>query len=62
VRDRLLPFATGAYVNQLGETGAELVRRAYGRNYPRLAKLKQKYDPLNLLRSNQNIVPADAAG
>ena len=62
LRDALRRRATGAYVNQLGETGESLVRLAYGANYPRLAALKQKYDPDNALRSNQNITPgADAS-
>ena len=55
LRNSLKPFARGVYVNQLGETSEELVRAAYGENYTRLAQLKQKYDPHNLLRLNQNI-------
>jgi FAD/FMN-containing dehydrogenase len=31
---------------------------AYGVNYDRLAKLKAKYDPKNLFRTNQNVAPA----
>lgn len=58
LRQALLPYAHGAYVNQLGETSDELVRLAYGVNHPRLAKLKRKYDPENVLRSNQNVKPA----
>jgi FAD/FMN-containing dehydrogenase len=57
----LRPYATGGiYVNDMGreeEDGADQVRAAYGVNYPRLAELKQKYDPLNLFRHNQNIKP-----
>jgi FAD/FMN-containing dehydrogenase len=45
------------YSNQLGETSDELVRAAYGENYARLAELKKKYDPGNVLRLNQNIKP-----
>jgi len=57
LRDNLQPFARGAYVNQLGETSDELVRAAYGSNYPRLVEIKKKYDPRNVLRVNQNIEP-----
>ncbi len=58
----LRPYATGGiYVNDMGreeEDGADQVRAAYGVNYPRLAEVKQKYDPTNLFRHNQNIKPA----
>jgi FAD/FMN-containing dehydrogenase len=57
LRDRLHPLADGAYVNQLGETSQELVQTAYGANYSRLVALKKKYDPKNVLQSNQNIRP-----
>ena len=58
LRDSLHPFAHGAYVNQLGETSEELVRATYGAHYTRLAAIKKKYDPKNVLRLNQNIKPA----
>lgn len=50
----------GLYVNfaGLGEEGNALVRSAYGANYERLVALKNKYDPTNLFRLNQNIKPA----
>lgn len=57
LRDNLRPLARGVYVNQLGETSEELVRTAYGSNYARLAEIKKKYDPRNVLRLNQNIKP-----
>jgi FAD/FMN-containing dehydrogenase len=57
LRDNLQPFAQGVYVNQLGETSEALVKAAYGPNYTRLAKIKKKYDPQNVLRLNQNIAP-----
>jgi len=48
----------GAYVNFLGAEGAERVRSAYpGRTWDRLQAVKAKYDPDNLFRLNQNIVP-----
>jgi Berberine and berberine like len=57
MRDSLQPFAHGVYVNQLGDTSDELVRRAYGPNYACLVEIKKKYDPKNVLRLNQNIKP-----
>ena len=36
---------------------AERVGAAYGSNYDRLVELKNKYDPENFLRLNQNIKP-----
>jgi FAD/FMN-containing dehydrogenase len=57
----LRPYGTGGvYVNNIGreeEDGAEQVRAAYGANYERLVALKNKYDPTNLFRHNQNIKP-----
>ncbi|HSF14862.1 MAG TPA: FAD-binding oxidoreductase [Vicinamibacteria bacterium] len=52
-------FATGGvYVNYLGEEGQDRVRAAYGdAKYRRLVALKDKYDPENLFRCNQNIQP-----
>jgi FAD/FMN-containing dehydrogenase len=50
----------GVYVNDLGDDdGSARVRLAYGDNYDRLALLKRRYDPANLFRMNQNILPAD---
>jgi FAD/FMN-containing dehydrogenase len=56
----LQPYSTGGvYVNYLGVGDeAERVLDAYGANYQRLAQIKQKYDPTNLFRANQNIPPA----
>jgi FAD/FMN-containing dehydrogenase len=49
----------GAYVNFLGDEGAERVRAAYPpATWQRLAAVKARYDPTNLLRRNQNIPPA----
>ena len=55
------PHSTGGvYVNFLGEEGAERVRAAYGAaKCRRLAALKARYDPDNVLRVNQNIKPVD---
>lgn len=53
------PYATGGvYVNFLTEDEAGRISAAYGPNFERLARIKQKYDPGNLFRVNQNIAPA----
>ena len=52
------PFSSGGmYVNYLGDEGEDRVKAAYGTNYERLVSLKNKYDPMNLFRFNQNIKP-----
>ena len=47
----------GVYSNYLQDEGEGRVRAAYGANYERLVALKQKYDPTNFFRMNQNIKP-----
>jgi hypothetical protein len=56
----LQPLSTGqAYLNFLGNEGGSGVRAAYGaKRCERLVALKNKYDPSNLFRLNQNIKPA----
>jgi len=53
------PFsAGGAYVNFMMDEGQDRVQATYGDNYDRLTKVKAEYDPENVFRVNQNIVPA----
>jgi FAD/FMN-containing dehydrogenase len=52
------PHSTGVYVNNLGIEGTDRVRAAYTpATYDRLVGLKNRYDPRNMLRLNQNIAP-----
>ncbi|HEX3361880.1 MAG TPA: FAD-binding oxidoreductase, partial [Solirubrobacterales bacterium] len=57
--EALHPYsAGGAYINMMMDEGQERVRASYGPNYDRLTQIKAAYDPRNLFRVNQNIVPA----
>jgi FAD/FMN-containing dehydrogenase len=58
--DAMRPFSTGAaYLNFTAEV--DRVRDAYGeQKYERLVELKDRYDPENLFRLNQNIKPSRA--
>jgi FAD/FMN-containing dehydrogenase len=49
----------GIYLNFAGflEEGEQLLHEAHGENYGQLVELKNKYDPTNLFRLNQNIKP-----
>jgi len=61
--EAMQPCSTGGvYVNYLGretDEGPERIKAAYGsENYARLVALKNRYDPGNLFRLNQNIKPS----
>jgi FAD/FMN-containing dehydrogenase len=49
------------YVNYLSAGEEDRVQGAYGENYQRLLVVKNKYDPTNFFRSNQNIAASKAA-
>jgi FAD/FMN-containing dehydrogenase len=47
-----------AYLNFIMDEGEDRVRASYRENYDRLVAIKNKYDPTNLFRVNQNIKPS----
>jgi FAD/FMN-containing dehydrogenase len=50
---------SGVYVNFLQEEGEDRIREAYpAATFARLVAIKRRYDPENLFRFNQNIVPS----
>lgn len=59
--DALRPYAYngGTYLNMAGleQDVEDVIKASYGRNYERLAVLKQQYDPANVFRFNLNIAP-----
>jgi len=61
--DAMRPFTTGGvYLNFELDQGEAVVRRGYTpQTYARLVALKDKWDPGNLFRVNQNIAPSQSA-
>jgi FAD/FMN-containing dehydrogenase len=56
------PYASGSvYVNFMTGEEAGRVGAAYGPNYARLREVKNRYDPRNQFRVNQNIAPSAPA-
>jgi FAD/FMN-containing dehydrogenase len=56
--DAIAPHSeVGGYVNFMDDDDDERVRANYGSNYDRLVDIKRKYDPDNVFKVNQNIVP-----
>ena len=53
-------FSTGGnYINfQLADDDEERVAAAYGPNFERLQRLKERFDPANVFRANRNVSPA----
>ena len=57
--DELHPYSSGgAYSNFMMDEGHDRVKASYKNNYDRLVSIKNKYDPENLFRVNQNIKPS----
>ena len=59
-RRDIAPYASGGvYLNFIGHEGQERIMAAFGpENYARLARIKRDFDPDNVFRGNQNILPA----
>jgi hypothetical protein len=53
------PYARpGIYLNFVADEGLDRVKSSYGPHWDRLVALKDRYDPTNLFRLNQNIPPS----
>ncbi|PHS50854.1 MAG: oxidoreductase [Lutibacter sp.] len=56
--EALHPYSSGgAYSNFMMDEGQERIKASFKHNYDRLVKIKQKFDPNNLFKVNQNIKP-----
>ncbi len=54
----MAPYSeVGGYINFMDGDDTKRIPANYGRNYDRMVGIKRKYDPDNLFRVNQNIVP-----
>ena len=59
VAEEIAPHAHGVYTNDLGDEGADRIRAAYGETtYERLVRVKDRLDPENVFRHNQNVRPS----
>lgn len=60
-REYIAPYSNGGvWLNFIGNEGRERIVAAYGEdNYKRLARVKREFDPGNVFRGNQNILPAE---
>ncbi|HLQ06315.1 MAG TPA: FAD-binding oxidoreductase [Nitrososphaerales archaeon] len=57
--DDIEPFTSGGvYVNFMSAGEDDRVKVAYGGNYDRLVSVKNRYDPTNLFKVNENIKPS----
>ena len=56
--DALKPYVLAGGYSNFAMDEPDRVRGMYGANYDRLASIKAQYDPENVFRVNQNIVPA----
>jgi FAD/FMN-containing dehydrogenase len=55
---RIEPLTSGFYVNGIGDDEHARIGPNYGKNYPRLQRIKRQYDPGNQFRLNANVLPA----
>jgi FAD/FMN-containing dehydrogenase len=54
----IAPHTDGFYTNDAVEESQKQVDENYLGNYPRLVRIKNKFDPTNLFRLNANVRPS----
>jgi FAD/FMN-containing dehydrogenase len=60
--EALKPYSTGRYLlNYLDQEDPDVIRAAFGASYDRLVEVKNRFDPDNFFRQNQNIRPTGKA-
>ncbi|WP_211749216.1 FAD-binding oxidoreductase [Paenibacillus sp. Marseille-Q4541] len=57
-RKKLQPYIVGSYINVPDQGIKNSGKVYYGANFPRLRRVKAKYDPKNVFRNPQSIPPA----
>ena len=52
------PFTSGLYINDVtDDESQQFINKNYRENYPRLVRVKNRFDPTNLFRLNANVQP-----
>jgi hypothetical protein len=56
--NKMTPFASGGtYSNYFDKDDSDKISASFGSNYSRLQVVKNRYDPYNFFKINQNIIP-----
>lgn len=59
LRNQLLPYTAGDYIGNPDRSLKDYMQTYYGENAAKLRCVKRKYDPQNLFRFEQGVIPAE---